>query len=177
MNTPSLITIASPAVAPSAARDFDFLMGPWRIRNTRLVRRLAGCNDWEVFDATGCARPLPGGIGNCDDFIAPAWKPGYVGMSLRVFCPQSQRWSIYWLDNATGGLDPASGLLQPPVVGSFRDGVGSFEGQESFEGRQVRVRFEWTQMQSGSPRWEQAFSDDGGATWETNWVMEFSRPL
>ncbi|CAN7643093.1 hypothetical protein [Acidovorax sp. Leaf78] len=175
--TPHLITIPSPTVAPSAARDFDFLMGPWRIRNTRLVRRLAGCNDWEVFDATGHARPLPGGIGNCDDFMPLAWKPGFVGMTLRVFSPAAQRWSIYWLDNATGGLDAATGLLMPPVVGGFDNGVGIFEGQELLDGRPVQVRFEWTQTGTPTPRWQQAFSGDGGATWEVNWVMEFSRPV
>lgn len=176
MTTPNLITIPSPAAAPSAARDFDFLLGPWRIRNTRLVHRLQGCNDWEVFDATGTAHALPGGIGNCDDFTPLAWKPGFVGMTLRVFNPVSKRWSIYWLDNATGGLDPATGLLQSPVVGGFQDGAGLFEGEEVFEGRPVRVRFEWSQKHSGAPRWQQAFSDDGGTTWEVNWVMEFSRP-
>ena len=177
MTTPHLIAIPSPAVAPSAARDFDFLMGPWRIRNTRLVHRLAGCNDWEVFDATGTARPLPAGIGNCDDFTPLVWKPGYVGMSLRVYCPASQSWSIYWLDNLTGGLDPATGQLLPPVVGGFQNGVGLFEGEELFEGRPVRVRFEWSRMHTSAPRWQQAFSDDGGTTWEVNWVMEFARPV
>ena len=177
MNPPRLITIPSPAVAHSAACDFDFLMGPWHIRNTRLVRRLVGCNDWEVFEATGTARALPGGIGNYDDFIPGTWKPGYVGMSLRVFSPASQRWSIYWLDNTTGGLDPATGLLQPPVVGGFSDGVGIFEGQDMLGGRSVRVRFEWSHMHTGAPRWQQAFSGDGGTTWEVNWVMEFARPV
>lgn len=160
-----------------AARDFDFLMGPWRIHNTRLVRRLAGCTDWEVFDAIGTACPLPGGMGNYDDFIPATWKPGFVGMSLRVFNPPSQRWSIYWLDNTTGGIDPATGLLQPPVVGGFHGGVGRFDGTDTLEGRPIRVRFEWSQMHTGAPRWQQAFSDDDGATWEVNWVMEFARPV
>ena len=74
-------------------------------------------------------------------------------------------------------MDAATGLLHPPVVGGFRDGVGIFEGQEIFEGRPVRVRFEWSQMHTGAPRWQQAFSDDGWATWEVNWVMEFARPV
>lgn len=176
MPTPHLITIPSPAAATGPAHDFDFLMGPWHIRNTRLVRRLAGCNDWEVFDATGCARPLPGGIGNCDDFTPLAWNAGFEGTSLRIYSPATQRWSIYWLDNATGGLN-ATGCLLPPVVGGFADGVGRFEGEELFEGRPVRVRFEWTGMHTSTPRWQQAFSDDAGATWEVNWVMEFTRPL
>ena len=75
----------TPTTGNNAARDFDFLMGSWHIRNTRLVHRLQGCNDWEVFDATGTARPLPGGIGNYDVFIPATWKPGFVGMALRVF--------------------------------------------------------------------------------------------
>ena len=177
MAAPRLIAIPSPAVAPSAARDFDFLMGPWHIRNTRLVRRLAGCHDWEVFDATGSAQPLPGGMGNIDSFTPLAWRTGYVGAALRLFCPVSGRWSIYWLDNATGGIDPATGLLLAPVVGGFGDdGVGRFEGTDVCDGRPVRVRFEWSRRHTGAPRWQQAFSADGGAGWEVNWTMEFSRP-
>lgn len=166
----------APTPAASPARDFDFLMGPWHIRNRRLVRRLAGCTEWELFDATGTARLLPGGIGNYDDFTPMGWQPGFVGMSLRVFHPGTRRWSIYWLDNATGGLDADTGELRPPVVGGFEGAVGVFEGEEWFEGRRVRVRFEWTGAHTAAPRWQQAFSGDGGATWEVNWVMEFSRP-
>ena len=70
---------------------------------------------------------------------------------------------------------PVACMLLPPVVGGFQGGVGLFEGEELFEGRPVRVRFEWSQMHTGAPRWQQAFSDDGGATWEVNWVMEFAR--
>ncbi len=168
--------LATSATDPTGARDFDFLMGPWHIRNTRLVQRLAGCTEWETFDATGYARPLPGGIGNYDDFIAAAWKPGYVGMSLRVFSPAAQRWSIYWLDNATGGVDAATGLLQPPVVGGFADGKGIFNGRDVLGGRPILVQFEWSLMHTGAPRWQQSFSADEGLTWEMNWVMEFSRP-
>ena len=101
------------------ARDFDFWIGDWQADNRRLVRRLAGCDDWETFTSTSRVRPLPGGIGNFDDWVADTWRPGYVGMSLRVYCPRTRRWSIYWLENQTGGLDPATGHLNPPVVGGF----------------------------------------------------------
>ena len=76
-----------------------------------------------------------------------------------------------------GPMDPATGQLLPPVVGGFQNGVGIFEGEDLFEGRPVRVRFEWSQMHTGAPRWQQAFSEDGGATWEVNWVMEMARPM
>ncbi|WOI45892.1 hypothetical protein [Acidovorax sp. BLS4] len=160
------------------ADDFDFLMGPWHIRNTRLVQRLAGCTEWEIFTATGTACLLPGGIGNRDDFTPASWCAGYVGMALRLFNPQSLRWSIYWLDNVTGGLDPATDLLRPPVVGGFAGmDRGLFIGQDTFEGRPIHVQFRWAKnLATGRPCWEQAFSDDEGRTWETNWVMEFSRP-
>ena len=96
--------------AADGSRDFDFYMGHWRIQNKRLVKRLAGSTEWETFEATAHAQKLPGGIGNFDDFIAEKWRPGYVGMSFRVFSPVTKKWTIYWLDNKTGGLD-AEGQL------------------------------------------------------------------
>jgi hypothetical protein len=158
------------------ARDFDFWFGPWQIKNTRLLKRLQGCTDWENFYASGSARPLPGGIGNYDDFIPKDWNPSFVGMSLRVFSPVTKLWSIYWLENQTGGLDEA-GLLKPPVVGGFKDGVGVFEGEDVFEGKPIRVRFVWSDISTNTARWEQFFSPDNGATWESNWVMECTRAV
>lgn len=155
-------------------RDFDFWMGSWRIDNERLVERLKGSTTWERFEARGTAQPLPGGIGNFDDFVPIDWRPGYVGMSLRVFNPTTDLWSIYWLDNQTGGLDVVGHLL-PPVVGRFTDGIGVFQGDDTFEGRPIRVRFVWSEITATGARWEQAFSPDGGVTWETNWVMRFTR--
>ncbi|HEX9391993.1 MAG TPA: hypothetical protein VF928_11835 [Usitatibacteraceae bacterium] len=159
----------------NGAGDFDFYMGHWLIRNQRLVKRLAGCTDWETFEAVGHARKLPGGIGNYDDFIAREWRPGFVGMSFRVFSPVTGKWSIYWLDNQTGGLDAATGHLTPPVVGGFRDGVGIFTGDDTFDGRPIKVEYKWSDIGADSARWEQAFSADGGRTWECNWIMDMTR--
>ena len=89
-------------------------------------------------------------------------------MSFRFFDPDTGSWSIYWADSRRPGL------LDPPVIGSFSDGVGVFEGDDTFEGRPIRVRFIWSGVETPTPRWEQAFSDDGGRAWETNWVMEFT---
>ena len=155
------------------AHDFDFWYGRWHNRNRRLVKRLQGCTEWETFDAIGAAWPLPGGIGNYDDFVPQDWRPGFVGMSLRIFSPQTKLWSIYWLENQTGGLK--DGELLPPVIGGFKDGVGIFEGDDTFEGKPIRVRFVWSDITPTSARWEQFFSPDGGQSWESNWVMEFTR--
>lgn len=159
---------------PSGIDDFHFLLGHWRVHNRRLVKRLQGCTEWETFPATQHNQALPAGIGNIDDFIAESWRPGFVGLSLRLFNPQTRLWSIYWLDNQTGGLNPAGSLL-PPVVGRFSNGVGIFEGDDVLDGRAIRVRYTWSAITPHSAQWEQAMSADAGHTWEMNWRMKFER--
>ena len=163
------------SLANDGSHDFDFFMGRWRIQNKRLVKRLAGCTDWETFEASQYAQLLPGGIGNFDDFIADDWRRGFVGMSFRVFSPVTKKWSIYWLDNHTGGLDAETGRLTPPVVGEFKDGVGIFIGTDVFNGAPITVEYKWSNISANAARWEQAFSADNGKTWETNWIMEMKR--
>ena len=152
----------------ATSHDFDFLLGRWTVRNRRLVERLAGSDEWDEFDAKAAARPLPGGLGNEDVFCSD-YGGGFVGMSFRFFDPETEQWFIYWADTRRPGL------LDPPVVGSFDGDLGTFEGDDTHDGRPVRVRFVWSRVASESPRWEQAFSTDGGETWETNWIMDFTR--
>jgi hypothetical protein len=151
-----------------ASHDFDFLFGRWRNENQRLVKRLQSCNEWERFTALGQARPILGGLGNTDDFVPEDWRPGFLAMTLRLFDPETQQWSLYWMSNQTG-------RLEPPVVGGFKNGVGIFEGDDECEGQPVRVRFTWSEITANSARWQQAFSADNGQTWETNWIMQFTR--
>ena len=114
-------------------------------------------------------RPLAGGLGNEDEYRTD-FDGGFVGMTFRFFDPKTRLWSIYWADSRRGVLDP-------PVVGCFSGDVGLFEGKDTFEGRPIRVRFTWTRLGPETARWEQAFSADGGTTWETNWVMEMTRDV
>ncbi len=116
------------AAVHDPSRDFDFILGHWHIHNRRLVKRLQDSTDWETFEATSHSHLLPGGIGNYDDFTPVNWRPGFVGMSLRIFDPATGHWRIYWADNQTG-------VLQPPVTGEFSDGVGLFEGLDEFQGQ------------------------------------------
>jgi hypothetical protein len=90
---------------------------------------------------------------------------------VRLYNPATGEWSIYWAAN-TG-----KGRFDVPMVGRFEGGVGRFFAQEVFEGRHIFNRFIWTIPGADACRWEQAFSDDGGKTWETNWVMEFERHI
>ncbi len=153
--------------AGTTARDFDFLLGSWNVANRRLKRRLAGADDWEEFAATSVARPILDGSGN-EDVFTTDHDGGFVGMSFRFFDPERQRWSIYWADSRRPGE------LDPPVVGHFDAEAGVFHGEDVFKGRPILVRFVWSGVTTSTPRWEQAFSDDGGRTWETNWVMDFT---
>jgi hypothetical protein len=93
----------------------------------------------------------------------------YRAVALRIFDPAKERWSIWWLD----GRYPDR--LDVPVVGGFEEGRGAFYADDTLDGRPIRVRFRWFVHDADAARWEQAFSDDGGATWETNWTMDFAR--
>jgi hypothetical protein len=154
----------------ATSSDFDFFMGRWNVRNRRLARRLAGCDDWDEFPAKVAARPLPGGLGN-EDVFCTEYGGGFIGMSFRLFDPATGLWSIYWADSRRPGR------LDPPVVGSFAGDSGVFEGEDTLRGQPICMRFTWSGVTTPTPRWEQAFSGDGGETWETNWVMDFTRAL
>jgi hypothetical protein len=158
-----------------AIHDFDFFVGTWHSRQRRLKARLRGSDDWETFTATSRMQPLPGGIANFDTLVAEAWRPGWVGMSLRIFNPVTDLWSIYWVTNEGGGIDAGTGQVSAPVVGRFEGDEGCFEADDVFEGQPIRVRFRWQRQGANQARWEQAFSADGGQSWEVNWVMEFER--
>jgi hypothetical protein len=170
MSSSSASGIAPRTAEPGpAVHDFDFYFGRWRVRHRRLTARLAGSDDWEAFDGTSTAWPLLGGAGNVDDNVLELPSGSYRAVSLRSYDPVADAWSIWWLD----GRNP--GRLDPPVVGGFRNGVGTFIGEDTFDGRPILVRFLWSDITATACRWEQAFSADGGATWEVNWVMESTR--
>jgi hypothetical protein len=146
------------------SHDFDFFFHRWIVHNHKLTRRLQGSNEWIDFDATQRCVPALGGLGNTDQLIAEDGTP--IGMSLRFFDREKQQWSIYWVSFSDG-------LMQPPVHGTFTNGVGIFEGDDVWEGTPVRVRFVWSDIHTPMPKWEQYFSPDNGKTWEKNWVMTF----
>jgi hypothetical protein len=148
-----------------AMGDFDFLVGTWKIDNRRLKQRLNGCTEWESFTARAEGRNQFAGAANIDEITFP---DGTFGLTVRLFDPRRREWSLYWASSTTG-------TIFPPVVGRFSEGTGEFYGDDTHDGRPVRVRFLWSGITPTSARWEQAFSVDGGATWETNWIMEMTR--
>lgn len=155
----------SAAGAPGAG-DFDFLAGSFDVRHRRLRAPLTGSDDWDEFGATSEGWLLFDGAANVDELRVP--ERGFTGLSLRLFDPALQEWTIYWANSRTG-------LLQPPVTGRFSGGVGLFYGDDVHEGQDVRVRYTWSGITSQAARWEQAYSADGEQTWEVNWIMELTR--
>lgn len=146
--------------------DFDFFLGRWRAHNQRLLKRLQGCTEWETFEATHECLPLLGGLGNMDELHID--HQGAIGMTIRFFNLETKQWSLYWVSKRDG-------ILQSPVVGSFKDGIGIFDGPDLHDGKPVLLRFIWSKVNTPTPHWEQALSDDNGKTWETNWHMDFAR--
>jgi len=156
------------AARPAGAADFDFLIGDWTVRHRRLARRLAQDTSWIEFRGSASVRSILGGLGNIDEIGIDLPSGAYVGATLRLFDPSTALWTIYWMDSRHPRLDP-------PMVGRFSGGCGLFYGDDTHEGRPVRVRFIWTVVSPETCTWEQAFSVDDERTWETNWTMEFQR--
>lgn len=149
--------------------DFDFEFGRWTVEHRRLKARLVGCDDWDVFTGTSETRAVLGGNGNIEDNLLHVPDGPYRAIAIRSFNAAQGTWAIWWLS----ALDPHS--LDVPVIGRFTNGVGSFFAKDQFDDQPVTVRFLWLQTHTQTPRWEQALSRDDGATWETNWTMDFSR--
>lgn len=152
-------------------RDFDFFIGRWRVAHRRLRERLAGCAEWAEFGGTCTTQKVLGGLGNMDDNWLDLPGGAYRAVTLRTYNSATKLWSIWWLD----GRYP--NRLDMPMVGRFENDVGIFFADDTFDGKPVRIRFLWTQPGYDAPRWEQAFSPDAGATWETNWIMNFKRDI
>ncbi|HEY5850296.1 MAG TPA: hypothetical protein VIT62_05975 [Lysobacter sp.] len=165
-------TSAQPHPLPKLAdapKDWDFLVGSWKVSHRRLRERLVGSNQWDEFGGTLVNWPVLGGKGNIGDNVM-AFPSGTVrGMGIRAFDEASGQWSSWWLD----GRDPAN--IAAPVRGRFADGIGTFIGDDTLAGRAVKTRVQWSRITPRSARWEQSSSADGGATWESNWVSDFTR--
>jgi hypothetical protein len=154
------------ASSTSSSKDFDFLVGNWKMHHRRLDRRLENCKDWTTFESVDSNYKILGGTGDMDIYRTTE-MPGmqgklFEGITLRLFNPKTGLWSLYWVASNMGVLDP-------PVVGSFENKVGHFFMKDSFRGKDIIVMFRWDARNSDKPIWSQAFSADDGKTWEWNW--------
>lgn len=148
--------------------DFDFEIGTWKTHLKRLVHPLSGSNEWAVYEGVTTVRKVWNGRANLVELTAGGPAGHFEGLNLRLYNPQSRQWSLNFA-NSRGGT------LGQPTIGGFVDGRGEFYDQEEFDGRAVFVRFVIIPLDADTIRFEQAFSDDGGKTWELNWVATDTR--
>lgn len=157
----------SPMKTASAPRDgqhdFDFAIGTWKTKLKRLAKPLSGSKTWIEYEGTTVTRKVWDGRANLVELVAAGPDGRFEGLSLRLYNPQSRQWSLNF-SNLKGGT------MSPPTIGEFKNGRGEFYNQETYDGRAVLVRFVISDITQDSVRYEQAFSDDGGKTWEVNWI-------
>lgn len=148
----------------SSSGDFDFLHGKWTMQHQRLKERLVNSTEWESFESADENHgKMLNGLANIDIYKANLDGKPFEGLTLRLFNPVTKLWSLYWAPSTTGVLDP-------PVVGSFDGNIGTFYCKDTYKGKPVIVMFRWDKTDKDNPVWSQAFSPDNGKTWEWNWT-------
>jgi hypothetical protein len=145
--------------------DFDFLFGRWKVH---LKRKAAGTNRWTESDGYGIYRKVWGGRANLNEFFTENSSGQVEGLTLRTYNPETHRWSLYWANSRDG-------ILSSPQVGRFDHGQGEFYEQDNSDGKGILVRYVWSRMTATSAHFEQAFSEDGGKSWDVNWISDMHR--
>jgi len=150
--------------------DFDFEIGTWKIHLKRLDHRLTGSTTWVEFDGTSVTRKVWDGRADLEELEVDSPTGHIEGMTLRLYDPQTHQWSLYWATSK-------SGAMGPPTIGEFKNGRAEFFDTEPSgpNGRAILVRFVWSDITPNSAHFEQSFSDDGGKTWEVNWITDQTR--
>ncbi|MEV6281321.1 hypothetical protein [Kribbella sp. NPDC051770] len=146
--------------------DFDFLNGHFDVAHRQLRKPLSGSDEWDEYAGTCSARTHFDGAISLDEMQFPT--KGSYGLSLRLFDPQTEEWSIYWVNST-------SYEVFPPVRGKWADGSCWLVGEDTYDGRPILASYSWSDITATSAHWEQSFSEDGGETWEVNWTMDFTR--
>jgi hypothetical protein len=162
------LTFAEQADQRDGQRDFDFLVGSWKIHLKRLVQPEHGAKEWVDLDGTVVCRQVFDGRAEVEEFNVESRdkKMRIQGLATRFYNPASHQWSIWWANANDGAMFP------PPVVGEFKNGRGEFYDQEVVDGRFVFTRFVWTATTTNSPHFEQSISADGGKSWDLNWITD-----
>jgi hypothetical protein len=157
------------ATNSTASQSFDFLIGEWSVHH-RYLRVQGDQQEWLETDGTCSNHQLMDGFVNIDECTINAPSGVNQAIALRSFDIKTKQWAIWWLD----GRYP-SGPLDPPLKGSFDNGIGTFYSEFLEKEKRMRMRFIWSKITSTAAHWEQATSSDNGKIWETNWIMEFQR--
>jgi hypothetical protein len=168
-NLPAILFALAALSASAAEHDFDFAAGSFRSHVRRLQKPLTGSTTW--FEANGevRTRKVLNGLGEVEQVELDQPSGHMQFFNLRLWNPATRQWSVHFA-NARAGT-----ISGPPSVGEFKDGRGEFYGQEEWDGRTILVRHVFSEIKSDFYRFEQAFSADGGKTWEANWIADCRR--
>ena len=150
------------------SHDFDWELGAWRTHLRRLRGPLTGSTDWVEYEGTSIVRSVWEGRANLLELDVNGPAGRIEGLSLRLYRPDTGQWYLHF-------ANAANGVLVLPAIGEFTDGRGEFWTHDDIEGRAILSRFVISEITSISARFEQAFSDDGGRSWEANWVAVDTR--
>jgi hypothetical protein len=148
--------------------DFDPLLGSWKYHLRRRLHPLTGSNTWVDLEGTGACYKIWNGRAQLDTIEVDGPAGHIEGLTLRLYDPESRQWRLYWANSKNG-------IIDPPQVGEFQDGHGQFFAQDNINGRVILIRYDWSNLKTSTPHFEQSFSDDGGRTWEVNWITDQTR--
>jgi len=163
---------ASVQQAPAARdgqHDFDPLIGSWKYHLKRRLHPLTGSNTWVELEGTGVCYKIWDGRAQLDTIEVDGSTGHIEGLTLRTYNPESHQWRLYWANSKVGFIDG------PAQVGEFKNGRGEFFAQDTFKGRTIFIRYIWSEISANSAHFEQSYSDDGGKTWEVNWISSMTR--
>ncbi|HEX8734553.1 MAG TPA: hypothetical protein VF721_04470 [Pyrinomonadaceae bacterium] len=160
--------ISQVSPARDGQRDFDFEIGTWKTRLKRLLNPLTGSTKWVEYEGTTVVRKVWDGNANLVELDVSGSAGSIKALSLRLYNPESRQWSLNF-------ANIKSGVMAVPTIGEFKNGRGEFYNRETLNGRAILVRFVISDITPDSCRFEQAFSDDGGKTWEVNWIATDTR--
>jgi len=169
--TDSGATKAAPQAATAerdGQHDFDPLIGSWKYHLKKLVHPLSGSTTWVEFEGTGACFKIWDGRAELDTIEVDSPTGHIEGLTLRLYNPQTHQWRLSWANSKNG-------ILDPPQIGEVKNGRGEFYAQDMLDGKSILIRFVWTNMTTNTPHFEQSFSEDGGKTWEVNWITDQTR--
>jgi hypothetical protein len=160
--------VAQASEARDGHHDFDFELGTWKTHLSRRLRPLTGSTTWAEYEGTTVVRKVWNGRANLGELDVEGPAGRIQALSLRLYDPETRKWSLNSASVNGGGLSP-------PSIGAFRNGRGEFFSEETLNGRPILVRFVISDITADSCRFEQAFSEDRGRTWEVNWIAVDTR--
>ena len=149
--------------------DFDWEIGTWNTTLKRLAHPLSGSQDWTEWKGVTVVRKVWDGKANLVELDADGPNGAHFqGLSLRLYNPEAKQWT----PNFANGK---AGTMTSPNTGEFKNGRGEFYQTDTFGPRTILVRFIISGVTATSAHFEQAFSDDGGKSWEVNWIADDSK--